>query len=142
MKAFFTAVLTTVFIATAALCAQPNPHVRLEAKGPAVMKIGAASDVQIFFRPKKGIHINYDPSPEVEAAKHSVAAAVGTPKAAKDAKDYLDTSKPLVVPVTLGAGAPKGRQTLKLRVVYFLCSDADGWCNRDEQTVEISVTVK
>ncbi len=142
MKSFIASVMTTVFIAVAALCAQPNPYVRLEAKGPAVMIAGTAANVQIFFHPKKGIHINFDPSPEVETAKHSIAAEVGTLRATKDAKDYLDARKPVVVPVTLSAGTPKGKQTLKLRVVYFLCSDADGWCNRDEQTVDLTVTVK
>lgn len=140
MKVLLTAALAVLFITTAA--AQQNPHVRIEAKAPSAMKAGAAQDVKITFRPTKGIHINLDPSPEIETAKASVVATIGTLSASKDAHGYLNAAKPAVVPVTIAADAPKGRQTLKLRIVYYLCSDKEGWCNRDEQTIDIPVTVK
>jgi hypothetical protein len=131
-----------IMIAAWTLTAQPNQHVTLRVKASPEMKPGRAQNIALLFHPKKGIHINLDPSITVTLEKNTVADAVGTIVGSKDAHGYLDSSKPVLVNVTPRADSPKGTHTLKMKVMYFLCSDAEGWCNREEQLLDVPVTVK
>jgi hypothetical protein len=142
MKAFFIAIIITAFTAGMLTAGQPNPHVTLTAKPSKAYTAGSGTDLKIYFRPHKGIHINLDPAIDITVGKNSVAATVGKISASKDAHGYLDAARPVVVSLTPSPDAPKGKRTLTLRVVYFLCSDAEGWCNRDEQSLDIPLTVK
>ena len=106
------------------------------------MKAGAAQDLKIFFHPKKGIHINLHPALQIAIGKNSAAASVGAIHTVKDANGYLNPAHPVTVHITASPDLPKGKQMVKLTVVYYLCSDAEGWCNRDQQTLDVPVTVK
>ena len=90
----------------------------------------------------KGIHINTDPAIDVVPEKNPVIASVGAITPAKDTNGYVDVTKSVTAAASISPTAPKGTHTVKIKVVYFLCSDAEGWCNREEQTLDVRVTVK
>jgi hypothetical protein len=142
MKAFFIAVTSVVFAAGTIALAQPTLHVTLEAKPLPAMKAGAAQAMKIFFHPKKGIHINLDPAIDITIEKNPITPSTGRITASKDAHGYLNPAKPVLFSFAPVSDAKKGTHMLKVKVVYFLCSDAEGWCNRDEQTLDVPVTVK
>jgi hypothetical protein len=54
---------------------------------------------------------------------------------------YLDLKKPVQFPVALATGAPRGRQTVKASIVYFFCSQREGWCRRGSAELDVPVTV-
>jgi hypothetical protein len=54
---------------------------------------------------------------------------------------YLDLKKPVQFPVELATGAPRGPQTVKASVVYFFCSQREGWCRRGSAELDVPVTV-
>ena len=83
-----------------------------------------------------------NPAIQITIAKNPVAGSVGKIHTAKDANGYLDPGKPVRILIGTSPDAPKGKHTLKLTAVYFLCSDAEGWCNRDQQVLDVPVTVK
>ncbi|MGE5316193.1 MAG: hypothetical protein ACM3Q4_15980 [Acidobacteriota bacterium] len=143
MTSFFVAFL--LMLSTAASPA-PAPatqsHVTIDIKSPQALKAGAQGTLQVMFKPNKGIHINADPAIDIVPEKNSVIASIGAIVPSKDKHGYVDPSKPVRVSAAISPSAPKGAQTVKLKVVYFLCSDAEGWCNRDEQTIDVRVTVK
>jgi hypothetical protein len=142
MKAYQIIATFILLIHVPLAAAQPNAHVTLALKPVPVLKAGTPQNLMLLFHPKKGIHINVDPAITITMEKNQVAESVGKITAPKDANGYLDASKPVLVSMTPSASAPKGKHTLKMKVVYFLCSDAEGWCNRDEQSLDVPVTVK
>lgn len=117
-------------------------HVTIDVKATAPLKAGSTGELAVVFHPKKGIHVNTDPAIEITPEGTAVIASVSAITPSKNAKGYVDASKPVKASASVAASAPKGPQTVKLKVVYFLCSDAEGWCNREEQTLDVHVTVK
>ena len=108
----------------------------------ATLKPGAAGEIVLIFAPDEGIHINTDPPMEFEFEKSSFVHFKGItslPKAATTG--YLDTKKPVTYSFTLDKKIQKGKHTLKGSVHYFFCSDAEGWCNRFVQPIELTFTV-
>jgi hypothetical protein len=100
-----------------------------------------------FLQTDAGVHINETPAPrfELDAAQTvldykapaKVAALPADPAQAKK----LDLNQPVRFPVTLRATAPKGVQSVNATVVYFYCSDHEGWCRRGNEEVAIPVAV-
>lgn len=142
MNSLFFAILLFIAAPGAPKTAAANPHVTIELKSPASLAAGSNADLALTFRPKKGIHINAEPAIDVVPEKNPVFSSIGAVTPAKNKEGYVDASKPVKVAAVVSASAPKGAHTVKVRVVYYLCSDAEGWCNRDEQTVDLRVTVK
>jgi hypothetical protein len=100
-----------------------------------------------FLQTEAGVHVNETPAPRLELDAEQVVldykapvtkpAAVVDPALAKK----LDLSQPVRFPVTLRAGAPKGEQAVKGTVVYFYCSDHEGWCRKGTADFNVSVSV-
>lgn len=143
MSSFITAILLLWAAASPGTgAAAQDAHVTIALKAPAAITAGSSGTIQILFRPKKGIHINADPAIEVAPEANPVIASVTAITPSKNSKGYVDASKPVKASASVAASAPKGVHTVKMKVTYFLCSDAEGWCNRGEQTVDMRVTVK
>jgi hypothetical protein len=54
---------------------------------------------------------------------------------------YLDLAKPLRFPVAIAAKAPRGKQEVEAKVVYFYCSKREAWCRRGTAEIEFTVEV-
>ena len=120
-----------------------NTHVKFEA-GLASTKIkpGTKGEIIIFLTPAEGIHINTDPAMQFDFQKMNHVRFIGVTSLPKKKKTgYLDTDKPVRYTFTVDKKIEEGTYTLKGRVQYFFCSDAEGWCNRFTQSVELKFSV-
>jgi hypothetical protein len=102
---------------------------------------GATADLAFLLQPVDGIHINLQPALDFKLDTASRAALAGgliLPKGSP----YLNTSAPVVQRFQIPKDAKPGPITLKGTLVYFFCSDKEGWCSKFKQPVEIALTVR
>jgi hypothetical protein len=124
-------------------------HFDVDASFVAPARPGGSGAIAVRFAPKDpDVHINEEPPPRLtldleqstlvdKQAPPSKAAPVFDPATAR----YLDAAKPVRFPVAFARKAAKGPQTVKASVVYFYCSEREGWCRRGTSELEIAVTV-
>lgn len=107
---------------------------------PNEVKSGGKAQLLVTFKPQKGIHINLDPPIEFEFEKELVIN--GKVKISKMKKDnYLDTEKPLIQNLSIKKNLSPGTHTIKGKLIYFYCSDAEGWCSRFSQPINLNITI-
>ncbi len=112
-------------------------------------KDGAASAVSVLFSPTDpDVHINEEPAPRLKLDPGQAVLVDRQAPAPAHAADfdpekthYLDVAKPVRFPVALAPKAPKGKQQVSAKVVYFYCSKREGWCRRGTAEVEFAVDV-
>jgi len=57
-------------------------------------------------------------------------------------RNYLfPLALPLVFPVAIAKGAPKGTQSVAATVTYFYCSKREGWCRKGNSEIAVTVNV-
>ncbi len=101
---------------------------------------GAKGELLVTLQPIKGIHINLEPAMSVRFDSSSGLqsnGAMGIPRK----ENYFDAGKKIHIPFVLSAASAPGTATLKATLTYYYCSDAEGWCSRFRQPLEISMTV-
>ena len=118
-----------------------NQHVNVEMKFPVKISIGKTSELAFFFKPIDGIHVNTTPMFELRLDKNSSFDVVGNPRFQKDKNDYLDITKPIEFSVKAKDNLKIGQYDLKGKLNYFYCSDAEGWCNRFTQPIDVIIEV-
>ncbi len=104
---------------------------------------GDSGEVLIKFKPEDKYYINIEPPPSVKLDSNKIVASVGKiqlPKAKKP--DYVNTSEPVRLPITLRKDVKKGIHELKGTLTYFFCSGEDGWCSKFKQSFTLKITVK
>ncbi len=104
------------------------------------LKAGATGQILVLLQPKKGIHINLDQPIQIKMDSSEVIASVGKPEIPMIDTLY-DASKPIRLPVIISKNARPGKFTLRGTVVYFYCSETEGWCSRFKQPIDIPCTV-
>lgn len=141
------AVVLSSALATAPPAASGHEHVGLAASFEREAS-GGEADVVVRFMPlEAGIHVNADPPPRLtldpdqRVLDDSSRPAPPPPRAAFPNGRYLDTQAGVRLPVRMSPMVPKGRHTVRAAVLYFYCSQAEGWCRRAQDEVEVSVTV-
>jgi hypothetical protein len=118
-----------------------NDHVVTELNVTKKISLSKSGDLSVRFTPNDGIHINTEPMFEVVLDKSSVFEISGNPRFKSSDKEYLDHSHPVVYTLKAKKGTAPGTHRLTGKVMYFYCSDADGWCNRFVQPFDISVEI-
>ena len=104
---------------------------------------GAGAEILFTFSPKKGYHVNAVPPMAVKFDSTSQARAGGKIVIPADsATGYLRTSVPVRQPFTLAKSAGRGRTELKGVLTYYYCSDAGGWCRKENLPFTVPVKVK
>jgi hypothetical protein len=134
-------------LAAAAPAASGSEHVGLAASLERKAS-GGEADVVVRFMPLDApIHVNADPAPrltldaEQRVLDESQRLPPPPPRAAFPNGRYVDTQAGVRFPVRVSRTAPPGRHTLRASVLYFYCSQAEGWCRRAHDEVELSVTI-
>ena len=97
-------------------------------------------EVAVTFAPKDpDVHINTTPAPrlKLDLAQKLLADKAGA-KPAVGAEKYVDTTFPVVFPVTVLAPV-QGEQTVKGSLTYYYCSRREGWCRKGTADLEIPV---
>ncbi len=112
-------------------------------------KPGAAGAIAVSFLARDpDVHINQEPAPRLKLDPEQRTLLDRQPPPPKsvpvfdpEVARYLDLKKPVQFPVAFVANAAKGAQTVKANVVFFYCSQREGWCRRGSADVEVGVTV-
>jgi hypothetical protein len=110
---------------------------------------GGTGAIEVTFVPRDpDVHINEEPAPRLRLDLEQSTLIDKQPAPPKtvptfdpDTARYLDLKKPVRFPVAFGPSAPKGPQSVKVSVVYFYCSQREGWCRRGTADLEVAVTV-
>lgn len=136
------------FLLLAAGAAGPR-HFDVEASFVPPAKPAGSGAIAVTFVPRDpDVHINEEPAPRLKLDLEQavlVDRQAPAPKTAPtydpETARYLDLKKPVQFPVAFAPGAPKGSQEVKANVVFFYCSQREGWCRRGSADVEIPVSV-
>ncbi|MBA4312444.1 MAG: hypothetical protein C0417_07420 [Chlorobiaceae bacterium] len=107
------------------------------------VKPGSTCDLLIRFKPKQGIHINFEPPISVKFDSTLYLNKVEKliiPR--KPKQEYFDHKQDLIQKFSITKDTPPGDIVLKGTLIYFYCSGSDGWCSRYKHPFEVSVKVK
>jgi hypothetical protein len=122
-------------------------HFTVSASFQAPAKPAAEGAVSVKFVPKDpDVHINEEPAPrlKLDPAQALLADRQAPPPSKVPTFDpqtvkYLDTTFPVSFPVAWAGQPPKASQTVKATVVYYYCSQREGWCRKGSDEVEFGV---
>ena len=126
------------------------PHFEVAAAFVPAKKAGAHASVAVTFQPlDPDVRVNESPAPRLKLDLLQAVLVDRQPPAPGNVPDYdpstakyLDLARPVLFPVALAKGAPKGDQVVKGSVVFFYCSQRENWCRRGTAEIEIPVTVR
>jgi hypothetical protein len=125
-----------------------QPYVDVSAAWVAPGK-GTPAAISVVLQPRDpAVHVNEAPGPRLKLDAAQTVLVDKQPPAPKnvvydpDTAKYLDPAIPVLFPVALADGAPRGVHGVKATVSYFYCSKTEGWCRKGSTDVEVPVTVK
>ena len=120
-----------------------NQYVQVEVTVSArTMKAGESGELRIAFTPAAGIHVNTTPAVEFRIDSSSAFVMKGKPTQERDAiTGFLSTTAPVRQLFGIAEGTGSGLHALRGTVVYYYCSDSEGWCMRFRQRVELPITI-
>jgi hypothetical protein len=103
---------------------------------------GGEAEVRLTLVPPPGIHIPDEPLPEVRFDSASYAETEGSPTLDRHAGESAGTGAIIVrQTIAVRKEAPRGRQVLHATLVYYYCSDGDGWCVRTRKRIDFPMMV-
>lgn len=143
------ALVAVLLSPTLASAAGPQ-HFVLEASFVPAPKPGANASVAVSFQAlNPDVQIDESPAPRLKLALDQKILIDKQPPPPTHIKPFdpetakfLDLAAPVIFPVAIAPGAPKGAQPVKGTVTYFYCSKAEAWCRRGSTDVEVSVPVR
>ncbi len=93
-------------------------------------------------KPQKGIHINTQPAPTFTFDTSNGVRPTGSlALSTLEKSTFLDPHKPVRQRFSFSHNVQPGQVTVKGTFIYYYCSDAEGWCSRFKQPVEVHLTV-
>lgn len=112
-------------------------------------KPGAGGAIAVsFLAHDPDVHINEEPAPRLRLDPEQSTLLDRQPPPPKsvpvfdpEVARYLDLKKPVQFPVAFAPKAARGAHTVKANVIFFYCSQREGWCRRGSADVEVGVTV-
>src|SRR5689334_989511 len=140
--------IAALFVAAVALSLAgdppPNEYVAFKARlAPGPLRAGGRAELLFSLTPKEGIHINVKPAMELKLEPGSPFALDGKLRLESmkaDTLELLNAARPVRQGILLAHSAKPGTLTLRGTLVYYYCSDAEGWCSRYRQPVALTVT--
>ena len=125
---------------TSAASGGGSPHFNVSAQFRPGKAAGAGEVAVTFVPTDPDVKINTTPAPKLklDAGQKVLADKAGAPRAGSPAEKYLDTTFPVVFPVSV-LGAPAASATVKGAVTYYYCSHREGWCRKGSADVDIPV---
>jgi hypothetical protein len=125
-------------------------HFTLSASYTPRAKPGVDGTIAVTFTPRDAdVHINENPPARLKLDPEQKVLVDKQPPAPPRVEPfdpekvrYIDLAVPLIFPVAVAAGAPKGVQSIKATVVYFYCSKSQSWCRRGSTDIDVSVNVR
>ena len=131
-----------------AASASTSPYVNVSAEFVPASKAGASAHVAVTLSPRDAdVRVNEEPGPRLKLEAEEAVLVDKQPPAGKVAaydpqtSRYLDPALPVHLAVAIKPTAPRGRHTVKAKLVYFYCSKREGWCRKGNDDVEFPVDV-
>jgi hypothetical protein len=107
-------------------------------------KAGGHGRIVISLKPKKGIHVNAAPAIDLRLDKGGAGELLGKLEYSTvkhDTGQYIDPSKPIKQSFTIAGSLKPGAVSVKGTFTFFYCSDAEGWCSRLKQPIDLKLTI-
>lgn len=123
--------------------ASENKYVKVHVSVvPETLKRSNEGELLVRFLPVDGIHVNTDPPMEFRFHSTQILTLKGEPDFALDKETgYLATASPVRQRFIVATHARPGEHIVKGAVVYYYCSDDEGWCTKFTQPVELPLKV-
>jgi hypothetical protein len=122
-----------------------NKYVRFSARmEKTTLRPGETATLSLTLTPAGGIHINLEPPmsflPDT-SQPCAVTKTGGLHFEKMDTTAFLNSGRPITLQLKAGSGAAPGTCHFKGTFSYFFCSDAEGWCSRWKQPVDLTVRI-
>ena len=109
----------------------------------AAVQSGGKGAILVSFTPIDGIHINVDPPLTVKLEKNRFISLQGKPDICTDKESgFLSTSTPVEQRFHVSEKAKPGEYTIKGTIVYYFCSDTEGWCRKFAQPITLKLNIQ
>jgi len=106
------------------------------------ISFGKTGIILVTFTPADDIHVNAVPPVEFSLRSARAFRLSSKPTQIADKESgYLLTRSPVAQPFRLSKSVPPGVYRMAGTVVYFYCSDIEGWCRKHVEPVECFVKV-
>lgn len=103
---------------------------------------GGTGKIMIAFTPIDGIHINADPPFVVKIERNGPVKLEGRPNFTTDKESgNLSIFKPVAQRFAVTRKAKPGGHDIKGTLVYYFCSDTEGWCRKFTQPIALKLNV-
>jgi hypothetical protein len=121
-----------------------NKFVHVDAAvSESILKPGEQAELHLTFTPAEGIHVTIDPPVEIRVEPKRTFLLNGESKRPVDKNSgYLSSTEPVVQRFSLSRKAQPGKHVLRASIVYYFCSDDEGWCRKFSMPIELNLTVK
>lgn len=122
---------------------QENECVKLEVTlADTCVRPGKLGTILVTFAPIEGIHINANPAVEMTLGHNDVFALYGESEMTVNKENgFLSTRTPVKQQFLVSSEAKPGEYTLKGTLVYYFCSDDEGWCRKFTQSIALTLHV-
>jgi hypothetical protein len=142
--------LAALLLAPGLAFAAGPQHFELEASFVPPVKAGANGAVSVIFHPlTPDVELDESPQPRLKLALDQGVLLDKQPPPPKhvapfdpETARFLDLALPVVFPVAIAPGAPKGTQPVTASVSYFYCSKTEHWCRKGTTAIEVKVPVR
>ncbi len=123
---------------------QNTRFVRVEASlADTLLRAGSKGTILVSFTPADGIHVTADPPVAVRIERNRLIRLHGRPDISTD-KDtgFLSTTSPVEQAFSVSRAATPGAHQVKGTIVYYFCSDTEGWCRKQSQAVTFTLNIQ
>jgi hypothetical protein len=104
---------------------------------------GGKGRILVSFSPIDGIHINVDPPFRLTIEKNRFFSLHGEPDISTDKESgFLSTSAPIEQGFYVFKKANSGEHIIKGTIVYYFCSDNEGWCRKLTQPITLKLNIQ
>ena len=103
---------------------------------------GQTEDLHVAFNPADDISIIAKPAVKISLAPTRLVTLTGGPRQDVDRRTgYISTYSPITQRFTVSKDAQWGAYTVKGSLVYFYCSNSKGWCRKQVEPIEFTITI-
>jgi hypothetical protein len=103
---------------------------------------GDSVTIRAILSPADGIHINADPPASFALKGTREAALVGDASFSVNKENgFLATGDPVEQQFTIARNAATGTDTVRGSLIYYFCSDTEGWCRKYTQPFSFPIHI-
>ena len=106
------------------------------------LRPGEQGEILVTLAPIHGIHVNMRPPVKIGLDEEKILSLNGAIKQSVDSSTgYLAPGMPVKQAFRIHSNVHPGEYGIQGTCTYFFCSDAEGWCTRYRQPIELTLTI-